>query len=204
MPAMVVRAHRQSGHRSHAVTGHIQRVLSRPETVRGSSRLLPRLRRCAHPVRSKRAHAAGQSAEAARVPGGRPSRRLDAASRDRSLRRFGASRGTSRRVHRRDRSRAWYAGSRARLAARGSHEERVLGNACGGNVSSRRAAASNQVVTALLFWSSVVLLGYTYVGYPALIGGWARWRPRVPMRSDATPTVSIVIVAHNEGRKIRD
>jgi len=59
-------------------------------------------------------------------------------------------------------------------------------------------------VTAFLFWSSVVFLGYTYVGYPALIGGWARWRPRVPMRSDATPTVSIVIVAHNEGRRIRE
>src|SRR5439155_6903199 len=117
---------------------------------------------------------------------------------------LGTSRRASRGVHRRNRNGAGEAGSRARSPARRSHEERVLGNAGGGNVGARRAEPANQIVTALLFWSSVVFLGYTYVGYPALIGGWARWRPRMRMRSDATPTVSIIIVAHNEGRRIRD
>ena len=55
-----------------------------------------------------------------------------------------------------------------------------------------------------LFWVAVVVLGYTYIGYPALIGAWARWRPRAAMRSNHTPTVSIVIVAHNEGARIRE
>jgi poly-beta-1,6-N-acetyl-D-glucosamine synthase len=55
-----------------------------------------------------------------------------------------------------------------------------------------------------LFWVAVVVLGYTYIGYPALIGAWARWRPRAATRSNHTPTVSVVIVAHNEGPRIRE
>jgi biofilm PGA synthesis N-glycosyltransferase PgaC len=59
-------------------------------------------------------------------------------------------------------------------------------------------------VIALLFWLSAFILAYTYVGYPVLIGALARWRGRLPERSGELPTVSIVIVAHNEGRKIRE
>jgi len=56
----------------------------------------------------------------------------------------------------------------------------------------------------LVFWLSAVLLVYTYVGYPALIGAWARATRRAPSPRADQPAVSIVIVAHNEGGRIRD
>ncbi len=53
-----------------------------------------------------------------------------------------------------------------------------------------------------LLWSSFVMLAYIYVGYPAVIWAWAHYRPRTPQVSDIAPTVSIIIVAHNEARRI--
>ncbi len=50
----------------------------------------------------------------------------------------------------------------------------------------------------LLFWFSVSLLLYTYLGYPALIALLARIRPRPVRRKPNYPTVSLVISAHNE------
>jgi len=54
----------------------------------------------------------------------------------------------------------------------------------------------------VLFWASVLLLGYTYLGYPVLIWVWAALRSRPPHPEDAEPTVSLVIVAHNEATRI--
>lgn len=54
----------------------------------------------------------------------------------------------------------------------------------------------------LLFWTSVLLLVYTYVGYPALLWGWAALRSRRPGPRGGEPTVSVVIVAHNEAERI--
>ncbi len=53
-----------------------------------------------------------------------------------------------------------------------------------------------------VFWTFVLLLGYVYLGYPVL--AWARgaWHPRPGRRSPAEPSVSVVIVAHNEARRI--
>jgi len=60
----------------------------------------------------------------------------------------------------------------------------------------------------ILFWASAVLLAYTYVGYPLLIAAWASWRSRSASRSDEgsgeTPAVTIVLVAHDEGARIRE
>ncbi len=53
-----------------------------------------------------------------------------------------------------------------------------------------------------LFWSCVSLLVYVYVGYPILIGLWAPFRSRPPIREEACPHASIVVVAHNEGARI--
>jgi len=53
----------------------------------------------------------------------------------------------------------------------------------------------------LIFWVSVALLAYAYVGYPALVAARARLRPRPPARG-GEPTVSIVIVAHDEATRI--
>jgi biofilm PGA synthesis N-glycosyltransferase PgaC len=54
------------------------------------------------------------------------------------------------------------------------------------------------------FWISCAIIAYVYVGYPALLMLWARLRPRPiagPVPS-ATPAVSIVIAARNEGRRL--
>lgn len=54
----------------------------------------------------------------------------------------------------------------------------------------------------VLFWASMLLLGYTYLGYPALIRAWAALRSRPARGRDLEPTVSLVIVAYNEATRI--
>lgn len=54
----------------------------------------------------------------------------------------------------------------------------------------------------LLLWTSAFLLAYTYVGYPLLIRRWASLRARRCHVQNGTPTVSVVVVAHNEAREI--
>jgi cellulose synthase/poly-beta-1,6-N-acetylglucosamine synthase-like glycosyltransferase len=49
-----------------------------------------------------------------------------------------------------------------------------------------------------LYWSSLSLIGYTYAGYPLLIYGLSRVRPRQPRQGAIEPTVSVVLAAHNE------
>ncbi len=53
-----------------------------------------------------------------------------------------------------------------------------------------------------LFWASVLLLAYTFLGYPALVCLWARFRPRPVSRQPWEPTVALVVVAHNEAARI--
>lgn len=54
----------------------------------------------------------------------------------------------------------------------------------------------------LTFWAALLLLVYTYVGYPAVMWLRARLRPR-PWRTGAElPTVTIVVVAYNEAARI--
>lgn len=55
---------------------------------------------------------------------------------------------------------------------------------------------------ALLFWGSCGLLGYTLVGYPGLIALRAMLSPRHPKYGYAVPTVTVVLVAHDEGPRI--
>lgn len=60
-----------------------------------------------------------------------------------------------------------------------------------------------------LFWISALIVGWAYVGYPLSLGLRARLRPAPAVRKlPTTPSVSIVIVAHNEesrlARKIRN
>jgi poly-beta-1,6-N-acetyl-D-glucosamine synthase len=56
----------------------------------------------------------------------------------------------------------------------------------------------------LLFWGSALLVGYVYVGYPALLAVWARLRGRDPeTRPPQTlPGVSIIVAARNEARRL--
>lgn len=54
----------------------------------------------------------------------------------------------------------------------------------------------------LLFWASIFLLGYTYAGYPVLMFALAKLRPRWAQRRAMEPSVTVLIVAHNEGKRI--
>lgn len=53
-----------------------------------------------------------------------------------------------------------------------------------------------------LFWSSLGLIGYTYVGYPLTIYALSRLRRRKTARAPITPKVSAIIAAKNEERSI--
>lgn len=53
-----------------------------------------------------------------------------------------------------------------------------------------------------MFWASILLLAYVYAGYPLLIHVWSRLRPRPSMEKDIKPSVSILVVAHNEKNRL--
>ena len=65
-----------------------------------------------------------------------------------------------------------------------------------------------------VFWASALLIGYVYIGYPALLAVWVRLRPRSanalaerersPKRLalHEPPAVSIIVAARNEGPRL--
>jgi len=59
-----------------------------------------------------------------------------------------------------------------------------------------------------VFWLSFLLVGYVYVGYPALLLAWSRLAARPVRKACCEPSVSLVIAAYNErhnlGTKIDD
>lgn len=55
---------------------------------------------------------------------------------------------------------------------------------------------------AFLFWSCLAAIVYTYAGYPLLLWLWAKLRPLPVRRGDAQPDVVMIIVGHNEARRI--
>ena len=57
-------------------------------------------------------------------------------------------------------------------------------------------------MSAFLFWLATALIGYTYAGFPLLVMLRARLRPRPHRVADVTPSVSVVIAAHDEERSI--
>jgi poly-beta-1,6-N-acetyl-D-glucosamine synthase len=59
-----------------------------------------------------------------------------------------------------------------------------------------------------LFWISILLVAYVYVGYPALLALWARLVDRSPLKVSpetivSWPSISIVLAARNEARRLR-
>jgi len=64
------------------------------------------------------------------------------------------------------------------------------------------------VITKVVFWGSLGALAWTHVGYPAAIGALARRRPRPVKREDVTPSVALVVSAHDEeeviGRRVEN
>jgi cellulose synthase/poly-beta-1,6-N-acetylglucosamine synthase-like glycosyltransferase len=57
-------------------------------------------------------------------------------------------------------------------------------------------------VTRALFAFAAGLIGYTYVGFPAIVLARARLRPRPHHTADITPTVSVIVAARNEASSI--
>ncbi len=53
-----------------------------------------------------------------------------------------------------------------------------------------------------IFMLSVALIAFTYFGYPALLAAWSRMAPRSTQRERFTPTVTVVVVGHNEADAI--
>ena len=64
------------------------------------------------------------------------------------------------------------------------------------------------IAVKVLFWVSLGGLAWTHVGYPAFAVIAARLFPRTVRRSDATPSVAVIVAAHDEeaviGRRIEN
>lgn len=58
------------------------------------------------------------------------------------------------------------------------------------------------MTAVVIFWASCGVLGYTLVGYPAALALWARLWPRAAKRGNETPSVTVVLVAHDEAPRI--
>ena len=64
------------------------------------------------------------------------------------------------------------------------------------------------MIVRALFWGALGALAWTHAGYPAAIGLLARLRPRAVAREDVTPSVAVVVSAHDEedviGRRVEN
>jgi cellulose synthase/poly-beta-1,6-N-acetylglucosamine synthase-like glycosyltransferase len=58
-------------------------------------------------------------------------------------------------------------------------------------------------VARVVFWVSLLLLGYTNAGYPLLVFAWAALRPRPFRTGPGEPSVTLLIAAHNEAAGIQ-
>lgn len=54
-----------------------------------------------------------------------------------------------------------------------------------------------------MFWASAAAIVWTHAGYPVAAAALARLRPRPVRQEDTTPSVSLVVAAHNEKAAIR-
>ncbi|HVF91186.1 MAG TPA: glycosyltransferase family 2 protein [Blastocatellia bacterium] len=53
-----------------------------------------------------------------------------------------------------------------------------------------------------VFWISIIVIIYTYIGYPAIVWLLAGLKSRRVSRAEITPRVSIVLACHNEAKSI--
>jgi len=59
------------------------------------------------------------------------------------------------------------------------------------------------VIAKGLFWGSLGALAWTHAGYPLAMGALARLRPRPVRKAEQTPSVTLVVSAHDEEAVIR-
>lgn len=57
-------------------------------------------------------------------------------------------------------------------------------------------------VGGFLFWGSVLTLAWVFAGFPVTVGVWGAIRRARPRQAEITPSVSLLIAAHNEERHI--
>ena len=58
------------------------------------------------------------------------------------------------------------------------------------------------MISKIIFWTSIFFIGYVYVGYPLLLFILSRFRTRPVRKRDFNPSVSFIITAYNEERRI--
>ena len=63
---------------------------------------------------------------------------------------------------------------------------------------------SVELIAKCAFWISVLVLGYTYLGYPVLVWLMSRFAEQPVQLGAIEPTVSIIITAYNEERHLRE
>ena len=65
-----------------------------------------------------------------------------------------------------------------------------------------------RVIGKAMFWGSLGALAWTHAGYPAAMGALARLRPRPVRKAEITPSVALVVSAHDEeaviGRRVEN
>ncbi|MGD9613014.1 MAG: glycosyltransferase family 2 protein [Kiritimatiellia bacterium] len=91
--------------------------------------------------------------------------------------------------------RVWGSFEKGEHTGRGASVQRkcaVIPGLMGGRISGREGGM--QWVLAI----SIALLAYVYAGYPALIGLWARFRPRPVRKGPFAGGVAVLIAAHDE------
>ena len=67
-----------------------------------------------------------------------------------------------------------------------------------GQTTGMRGSTTDGATARVMFWSSLFLLAYIYAGYPLIAWLRARLLPNRAIRAPIEPTVSIILVAHNE------
>jgi cellulose synthase/poly-beta-1,6-N-acetylglucosamine synthase-like glycosyltransferase len=55
---------------------------------------------------------------------------------------------------------------------------------------------------ASIFWGASTGLAYLYLGYPALVWAWSRLRPRPPATSPREPSMTVLVIAHDEAHHV--
>jgi glycosyltransferase involved in cell wall biosynthesis len=60
------------------------------------------------------------------------------------------------------------------------------------------------VIPFVLFWGSASLLGYVVAGFPALVMALSRVRPKPFTEADITPSLTVIVAAHDEASVIGD
>lgn len=53
-----------------------------------------------------------------------------------------------------------------------------------------------------IFWFCLACLAYTYIGYPLLLGMWAKVRGRLVRKGDFSGTFTVILAAYNEEKNI--